>query len=93
MKLYGTSEQELAVRSLIHDTNTALQKQRLYVNKLSQWLNDNVKAAHGAGIQTSLPYIVVEYLKTAEMDMKKALDSYFENCKNDFVEQTTPDQL
>lgn len=95
MNLFGNKPQEKAMGNLIHDTNASLSSLRDKVRILSEYLKKNGKGISDSGIETSTPFIVVEYLKTDIKRMEESIDLYYKAFEKDFVDKpseipTTP---
>lgn len=57
-----------------------------HINKMAEWLKDNVKALTAAGIPTSIPYVAIEYFKRDVQRKKAAIDAFYIEFSNDFNE-------
>lgn len=84
MNLFGKEPQEQAMQKLVHDLNSATTDINHYISKLSEWLKENSKQMYEMGIKTSVPHIVVEYVKSRNKEIQDAQDKYYEHFKADF---------
>lgn len=80
-----TKRHQRELDSLIHDTNAAVCRIDLMQQKLSEWLRENKETLKGIK-NLSVPYIVIEYLKSDEKAVQKAVDNYRAFLKENPVE-------
>jgi membrane protease subunit (stomatin/prohibitin family) len=90
MNPYGKLPQEQAMQTLIHETNRVISELGFHITKLSDWMREHHREqCKPAGIEvSSTPYIHIEYLKSKRDDLRKAIDVYVTDFKNDFQENT-----
>ena len=84
MNLFGKEPQEQSMQTLIHDTNRDLAQLDHVINKLADWLKENCKKMSESEINTSYPFVALEYLKTSSKNIKKDIDNYYVDFVNDF---------
>lgn len=87
MNLFGKLPQEQAMQSLIHDTNSALGGLADRISIIKKWLDDNAKDAGEKGINTTELIIQLERLRQNRDRIRKTVDRYYEEFKNDFPEK------
>lgn len=85
MNLYGKKPQEMAISTLIHDTNSALGTLKYWTKKMAEMNSEICKKLNESNIKTSAdPFIYMEYIKSDIQRLQDALDVYYERAKNDF---------
>lgn len=87
MNLFGSNPQERAMASLVHDTNSGLDRLNQRNLQLDKWLKDNKKALAESGINTSIPYVLSEYIRSIQKELSDSIDLYYERFSKDFQQQ------
>lgn len=85
--MFGKTPQEKEMQRLIHDTNSQIDRLNLYTKKMAEWLKQNAKPISDIGINTSVPFVIVEYLKSIKKELTQSLDEYYKKFSNDFPEE------
>jgi hypothetical protein len=84
MNLFGDKPQEKAMQSLIHDTNRDTSNLDYRLGQLDKWLKENGKKITEAGIDTSAPFVITEYIRSASKSIQKDIDAYYTKFSKDF---------
>lgn len=91
MNLYENNSQSKALQKLIHDTNSALQTLRFNFDTFEKWWKEYVRQQREKDPEfkyhsppTSEPYIHIEYMRSKQKAIEKAIDAYYSAFKNDF---------
>jgi len=62
---------------LMHDMANTSTELDTRITQMSKWMKDNAKELNEAKIQCSVPYVILEYLKTIHKKQKSIMDEYY----------------